>query len=70
MKRFPRTLATAAATLLLTLGGTAALATPAQADVHLNVGDLVTGELNQVVDASVAGINLVHAQNPVGGALD
>ncbi|MEV6673924.1 hypothetical protein [Streptomyces sp. NPDC051162] len=49
MKPIRRALTTLAASLLLTMGG-AALATPAHADSHVNVLNLVGVESNGVID--------------------
>ncbi|MEU1307976.1 hypothetical protein ABZ419_03635 [Streptomyces cinnamoneus] len=59
MKRVRRITTIAATTLLLAVGS-AVLATPAQADVNLNLlGDLVTGHLNSVAEAGALGSQLV-----------
>ncbi|MFI0911426.1 hypothetical protein [Streptomyces abikoensis] len=70
MKRtFRRALTTAAATVLLGLGG-AALATPAHAEVDGTVlGGLATAHGNGVVDAAALGSRLLHLANPLEGLI-
>ncbi|MCC3778532.1 hypothetical protein [Streptomyces sp. UNOB3_S3] len=69
MKRtLHRVLTTAAATVLLGLGG-AALATPAHAEVDGTIlGGLAVLHTNQVADASALGTRVIHlANNPLEG---
>ncbi|GHF46012.1 hypothetical protein GCM10010218_29060 [Streptomyces mashuensis] len=62
-----RILATATATLLLGLGS-AALATPAHADVDANLlGGTVTALADGVVEADVLGSQLLQIPNPAEG---
>lgn len=70
MKRtLRRALTTAAATLLLGLGS-AALATPAHADVDAHVlGDTVTALADGVLSADLLGTHLVQLPNPVEGVV-
>ncbi|AZQ72933.1 MULTISPECIES: hypothetical protein [Streptomyces] len=70
MKRtFRRALTTAAATVLLGLGG-AALATPAHAEVDANVlGGTVTALADGVLTAGVLGNPLLQLPNPVEGVV-
>ncbi|MFF4156069.1 hypothetical protein [Streptomyces sp. NPDC001678] len=70
MKRtLHRVLATAAATVLLGLGS-AALATPAHAEVDGTVlGGLLTAHANDGIDAAALGGQLVHLMNPVEGLI-
>ncbi|WP_171166552.1 hypothetical protein [Streptomyces sp. I05A-00742] len=69
MKRVHRVLVTAAATVLLGVGGVA-LAAPAQAEADVNLlGGVATVGMNGVVEVRVLGATLVNLNNPLNGVV-
>lgn len=62
-----RRILTALATTALLVVGSAALAAPAQADVHAHVlGDLVGADSNGTITVSIAGLNVASVPNLLG----
>ncbi|MBT2387476.1 hypothetical protein [Streptomyces sp. ISL-11] len=68
MKPIQRALTTLAASVLLTVGA-AAMAAPAQADVHLNLLNAAQVAANGVLHVDVAGMQLIDTPNPLAPAL-
>ncbi|ARZ68557.1 hypothetical protein SMD11_2910 [Streptomyces albireticuli] len=62
-----RRVLTALATTVLFTVGAAALAAPAQADVHASLlGGLITAETNGTIDVGIAGQTILNIPNAVG----
>ncbi|MGW2600948.1 hypothetical protein [Streptomyces klenkii] len=69
MKRLRSALTTAAATVLLSVGGVV-LASPAHADADVNVlGDTVTVLADGVIDVGLFGGTVLSVQNPLEGVV-